>query len=233
MTTPDLLAFSTGTQFATYYSTLTIAPEKALEFHDLHRLHQLVLNGFGAAENGPLSRRVLFAVGRAEAVVLRGSQKRQAGEPLRILTQSPMPGKWQPLIDAGILTRATTDDIQQKWDDGDFAQIRMMASPMRRVKRRVEYPLRTDTECGEWLVRQLARGGFTVDPGTIGVTIGEHAYGRSKSDETEKAIHHVGRTFSAYGQVENASAFIDMLHAGVGRGKSYGYGLLQARRVTK
>jgi len=229
MSSADLLAFGmdtgTGTAvFSAYRSALTLSPAHYATYNDLHRLHQLVLNGYGSMTSKPINGRVLFATARDNPTRTRTTGRLVTGMPHRILTQSPTPPNWKPLIEAKILTKADTDHIEQTWTTGARAQIRLIACPLVRDRESGKHlPIGTDAGAGEWLRAKLKTAGLEVAPDEVSVSPSERAEGQ------EGTIKITSRTFTAYGTVTDPAAFTEALTSGVGKGRAYGYGLLLAR----
>jgi CRISPR system Cascade subunit CasE len=86
----------------------------------------------------------------------------------------------------------------------------------------------------EWLARQFdIRGGAEVDRDSIAMTRFsiERMTRRTGPDRTADTIKRPDVTLTGRLQVTDGDAFVDLLRSGLGRHKSFGYGMLKVRRA--
>ena len=86
----------------------------------------------------------------------------------------------------------------------------------------------------EWLARQFdIRGGAEVDSDAVAMTRFsiERMTRRNGPDRTPDTIKRPDVTLTGTLQVTDGDAFVDLLRSGLGRHKSFGYGMLKVRRA--
>jgi CRISPR system Cascade subunit CasE len=88
----------------------------------------------------------------------------------------------------------------------------------------------------DWLERQFdIRGGAT--PETIGMTrfsierMTRRTHGGANGERSVRTIQRPDVTLTGTLTVTDADAFVDLLRSGIGRHKSFGYGMLKVRRA--
>lgn len=86
----------------------------------------------------------------------------------------------------------------------------------------------------EWLARQFdIRGGAEVDSDAVAMTRFsiERMTRRNGPDRTPDTIKRPDVTLTGTLQVTDGDAFVDLLRSGLGRHKSFGYGMMKVRRA--
>ena len=86
----------------------------------------------------------------------------------------------------------------------------------------------------EWLARQFdIRGGAEVDSDAVAMTRFsiERMTRRNGPDRTADTIKRPDVTLTGTLQVTDGDAFVDLLRSGLGRHKSFGYGMMKVRRA--
>ena len=88
----------------------------------------------------------------------------------------------------------------------------------------------------DWLIRQFdLRGG--AEPESIGMTrfsierMTRRTHGGSNGNRNVRTIQRPDVTLSGTLRVAGGDAFVDLLRSGIGRHKSFGYGMLKVRRA--
>ena len=116
------------------------------------------------------------------------------------------------------------------WDEGDELDA-FLAEAWTRPE---EDDLSREQVYREWLQRQFEiRGGAAVDPDDIAMTRFsiERMTRRNGPDRTPDTIKRPDVTLTGTLQVTDGDAFVDLLRSGLGRHKSFGYGMLKVRRA--
>ena len=116
------------------------------------------------------------------------------------------------------------------WEEGDELDAFLAEAWMRPE----EDDLSREQVYREWLARQFEiRGGAEVDPEAIAMTRFsiERMTRRNGPDRTPDTIKRPDVTLTGTLEVTDSSAFIDLLRSGLGRHKSFGYGMLKVRRA--
>jgi len=115
------------------------------------------------------------------------------------------------------------------WDEGDELDA-FLAEAWTRPE---EDDLSREQVYRDWLQRQFEiRGGAAVDPDAIAMTRFsiERMTRRNGPDRTPDTIKRPDVTLTGTLQVTDGDAFVDLLRSGLGRHKSFGYGMLKVRR---
>jgi len=115
------------------------------------------------------------------------------------------------------------------WDEGDE-----LDAFLAEAWTRPEEDLSREEVYREWLARQFdVRGGAQVDPDAIAMTRFsiERMTRRNGPDRTPDILKRPDVTLTGTLQVTDSSAFVDLLRSGLGRHKSFGYGMLKVRRA--
>lgn len=184
-------------------------------YHDLdnmHALHQRIMQAF-PDEAGPNARSTFNVLYRREPGVLT------------ILVQSAAAPDWARLP-TGYLERAQTTEMAPllaRLAPGLPLRFRLLANPTKRnnQSRKVIALVRPE-EQEAWLQRQAARAGFEVTGLRIGPA--EQNQGRKKGLESAVTLRTV--LFDGTLRVTDADALREAVRNGIGRGRSYGCGLL-------
>lgn len=202
-------------------SRLTLDERHRAIYHDLdnlHALHQRVMQGF-PDEAGPDAR-------AAWNVLYR----REPGQ-LTLLVQSDVAPDWKRLPQ-GYLEDAAVKDLAPILNElrvGQFLRFRLLANPTRRDNQsRKLVALRKPDEQEAWMSRQAMRAGFRVVALRIGPSGGQ--VGRKRGDTKQISLHTV--LFDGTLEVTDAEALRGAVRQGIGRGRSYGCGLLSLAPVA-
>jgi len=86
-------------------------------------------------------------------------------------------------------------------------------------------PITNREELLDWFSRRATDFGFTIAEGTLQVS----RVGVQQIQKGEKRITHGEATFSGVLRVEDRERFIESFRNGIGRGKAFGFGLLQLK----
>ncbi|MEE1823761.1 type I-E CRISPR-associated protein Cas6/Cse3/CasE [Streptomyces sp. BE20] len=215
--------------FSTWRSVLTLSPRTRTRCRDVHRLHQLVLNGFrppGVHVEAPAPEHVLFAAGR-EPASRTAAGLPTAGAPVRVLVQAPVEPDWQPLLDTGALHSARSFRAEQRLEAGAQIDVGVLANPVVRTRKDGRRrALRDPGDCGDWLARRLAHGGLQLTARPVIVGPAEYLTGSTSRGED---LTLVCRELTARATVRDPKAAREALLAGIGPGKAFGCGLLLTR----
>ena len=218
---------------------------------DAYGAHRLVWSGFPdrpAAVGGGASRPFLFSHDTRGPAGAGGVQS--------LLVQSTVPPDWTALgfsadvrtkaVDAAALAagarvafalRANPTVAREGFDDGKRRRIGVGTNP-ELAFRRMDRPWPASAETVEawrretlaaWLGRAGARGGFAVDAAEAGPAVARQVV-RTLAGRPEgrpMTLHEV--EFSGVLRVTDATAFAETRAAGLGRGRSFGFGLLLLR----
>jgi CRISPR system Cascade subunit CasE len=201
---------------------------------DVHRLHQLVMNGF-ADDAGPAARAQHGVLHRLETDPRSGA--------LVLYVQSASDPDWARLPDE---TFAALSDRQnpavrdlRELDliaPGRLARFRLRGNPTRKIgtksvdgQRRHGHrvPHRNDERCIGWLVRKGSNHGFEIvdnGQGLPNVTLSREP--RRRGQRGNAAITFEGVRFDGVLRVVDAEKFRAAVVNGIGPGKAFGFGLL-------
>jgi CRISPR system Cascade subunit CasE len=116
------------------------------------------------------------------------------------------------------------------WDEGDELDA-FLAKAWTRPE---ENDLNREQVYRDWLERQCEiRGGAEVDRDSIAMTRFsiERMTRRNGPDRTADTIKRPDVTLTGKLEVTDGDAFVDLLRSGIGRHKSFGYGMLKVRRA--
>jgi CRISPR system Cascade subunit CasE len=116
------------------------------------------------------------------------------------------------------------------WNEGDELDA-FLAEAWTRPK---EDDLNREQVYREWLARQFdIRGGAEVDSDAVAMTRFsiERMTRRNGPDRTPDTIKRPDVTLTGTFRVTDGDAFVDLLRSGLGRHKSFGYGMMKVRRA--
>ncbi|MEM6253159.1 MAG: type I-E CRISPR-associated protein Cas6/Cse3/CasE [Cyanobacteria bacterium P01_D01_bin.156] len=153
---------------------------------------------------------------------------RQESESNKILVQSAVEPNWSKLP-KGYLQQENTKSIAydaNNFEPGKVLQFRLRANPSKRDKetrKTVGYFKQQDQLA--WLQRQSDRNGFRLHGADI--IPSPNVFGRKKG---KSPIRITTALYQGILEVTDSGAFIQALCQGLGRGKSYGCGLLSVAR---
>ena len=119
---------------------------------------------------------------------------------------------------------------ERTWEEGDELDA-FLAEAWTRPK---EDDLNREQVYREWLARQFdIRGGAEVDSDAVAMTRFsiERMTRRNGPDRTPDTIKRPDVTLTGTLQVTDGDAFVDLLRSGLGRHKSFGYGMMKVRRA--
>lgn len=211
---------------------------------DLYALHQFVYSAFAGAEPGQAGR-VLFRLesdtGRANTVP-------------HLLVQSEREPDWR-LLEGQIGSVRGPKEWVPRFEVGQRLRFRLRASPTKRVALPRGHPkaghqrigLLTRLEQAQWLARQGERCGFTLcdtPPGwfdafdgaepndAVQITALGHLKGYKPNSDTghSTTLTHLAVDFEGLLQVTDPQALTEIVAAGIGPGKAFGFGLLSLGR---
>lgn len=203
-----------------YLSKLVLNDRCKVIYGDLgnaHKLHQRIMHGFPdeSVDNPRQQWHILY---------------RQEPDSLMILVQSAIEPDWSRLPQDYLLS----SEIKQiNWEEkqfcvGNLYQFRLKANPSKRDKetRKTIGMFRREDQIS-WLERKSAQYGFqTTGVDVISVP---KIYG-TKTGTKPIQIHSV--IFQGILQVTDSSSFLQCLREGIGRGRSYGCGLLSIAKFN-
>jgi CRISPR system Cascade subunit CasE len=206
-----------------YLSKLVLNLRNSSALRDLsnaHALHQRIMNAFPDEQrNQPRQDwQVLF---------------RQEPDSEVILIQSELSPDWSKLP-AGYLEVGCTPELKefvpnlQKLASGKILQFRLRANPSKRdsqTRKTIGFYRRDDQVA--WLERQAERNGFTLQG--VDVIPSPNLFGKKKGDSNP--IRIVTALYQGVLEVTDSAQFLQALQQGIGRGKSYGCGLLSVARL--
>jgi CRISPR system Cascade subunit CasE len=204
-----------------YFSKLTLNEREKAIYRDLgnaHKLHQRIMQGFPdeTTETPRQDWHILY---------------RQEPDSLIILVQSAIEPYWQRLPQNYL---QSFDVKPLNWEeklltDGNLYQFRLKANPSKRDnKTKKTIGIYHNSEQIAWLERKGEQNGFK----TMGIDVIQtpKTYGRKSQESPPISIHTV--LFQGILQVTNSNNFIKCLREGIGRGRSYGCGLLSIAKLN-
>jgi CRISPR system Cascade subunit CasE len=156
---------------------------------------------------------------------------RQEPDSFVILVQSAIKPDWTRLSN-GYLVQSCVKDVQwdkQQFSVGNLYQFRLKANPSKRDKetgKTIGMFRRTDQIA--WLERKSDQHGF--QPMGIDVIPVPNTFGTKSKGTAPIRIHSV--IFQGVLQVADSQRFIQSLKEGIGRGRSYGCGLLSIAKLN-
>jgi CRISPR system Cascade subunit CasE len=204
-----------------YLSKLVLNEREKAIYGDLgnaHKLHQRIMQGFPdeSVDNPRQQWHILY---------------RQEPDSLIILVQSAIEPDWSRLPIDYLLS---SDFKQLNWDAKQFSignlyQFRLKANPSKRDKetRKTIGMFRREDQIA-WLERKSAQHGFQTTG--IDVIPVPKTYGTKAKGTKPIQIHSV--IFQGILQVTDSSSFVQCLREGIGRGRSYGCGLLSIAKFN-
>jgi CRISPR system Cascade subunit CasE len=205
-----------------YLSQLVVNSHKQDVYRDLadaHKLHQRIMQGFPDEQHQQP---------RAEWNILY----RQEGDSSVLLVQSDITPDWSRLP-SGYLANHNTKSLAlmlNQLEVGKQLQFRLKANPSKRdhLTRKI-IGLTKRSEQIEWLERQSARSGFKVL--SVDVMPTPDIYGRKSKAPQPIKIFSV--LFQGALQITDVELFTQALRQGIGRGRSYGCGLLSIAKLYR
>jgi len=208
-----------------YLSKLVLNDRDPIVQRDLsnaHALHQRIMQAFPDEEpaNPRANWNVLF---------------RQELDSEVVLVQSGIAPNWTHLPSGYLNDRAETPVYVKPFDPqvsylepGRILQFRLKANPSKRDKdTRKTIGLYHQTDQLAWLERQATRHGFTVHG--VDVIPTPNVFGSKAKGNSPIRIFTV--LYQGMLQVTDSQLLLTALYAGIGRGKSYGCGLLSIARI--
>jgi CRISPR system Cascade subunit CasE len=201
---------------------------------DVHRLHRLVMSGFGDHAG---------AAARAQLGVLHRLEVDPRGGALVLYVQSASAPDWSR-IPNGVLAALDDRPNPQVRDlpgfdsiaAGRIARFRLRANPTRKIgTKSVEgqrrhgkrVPHRDDERCIQWLIRKGQAHGFEPvrdDDGQVSVRLTREPLRHGRRSGTP--ITFEGVRFDGLLRVVDADAFRAAVINGIGSAKAFGFGLL-------
>lgn len=215
-----------------FLSQLVLNPSNPRALKDLsnaHALHQRIMHGFPDEASRQQPRTDWNILYRQEpysdvARILADSPNDAAG--VIVLVQSTQKPNWNTLP-PGYLQRQTTPKALPNLLDqlvaGRTLQFRLRANPSKRDKAsRKTVALTGDTDRLDWLKRKASQHGFDLGP--VELTPSPDIWGRKKKGGPP--IKLVSALYQGILQIADPDRFKLALLQGIGRGRSYGCGLL-------
>ena len=198
-----------------YLSKLVLNEHETAVHRDLgntHKLHQRIMQGFpdDQGDNPRQAWNILY---------------RQEPDSLVVLVQSTIAPDWSRLPPDYLLK---SDNKEIRWDTTHFAtgnlyQFRLKANPSKRDKAtgKLIGMFRREDQIA-WLERKASQHGFQAMG--IDVIPVPNLFGTKTKGSAPIRIHSV--IFQGFLQVTDPVQFIQSIEKGIGRGRSYGCGLL-------
>jgi CRISPR system Cascade subunit CasE len=191
------------------------------DLHNIHRLHQRIMQAFPDEERQKARSDwdVLFRIEPDSNVVL-------------VQSGNDVLPNWDLLpIDYLMNTkdRLRSFDLRPEYfQSGQLFHFRLKANPSRRdnVSRKT-VGLHTRPEQVSWLARQATNHGFQIE--TVDLIPSADIYGKKKEGTGQIKINTV--LFQGVLQPQDPTLLVRALQHGIGRGKSYGCGLLSLKRI--
>lgn len=153
---------------------------------------------------------------------------RQESDSSKLLVQSAIEPNWSKLP-VGYLQRETTKPLTyntEQFEPGKVLQFRLRANPSKRDKATHKtIGLFKQQDQLEWLKRQSDRNGFRLHGADV--IPSPNVFGRKKG---KSPIRITTALYQGILEVTDSGAFTQALCQGLGRGKSYGCGLLSVAR---
>jgi CRISPR system Cascade subunit CasE len=203
-----------------YLSKLVLNPRKTEVLRDLsnaHKLHQRIMQAFPDEENRDHPREgwhILF---------------RQEPDSDIVLVQSEIEPDWSKLPDgywSNHNVKPVTFDAAQ-FGSGRILQFRLRANPSKRDKEtRKTIGLFRQADQLAWLERQADRCGFKLHG--VDVIPSPNVFGIK--GKGSPPIRITTALYQGILEVTDPNQFLNVLRQGIGRGKSYGCGLLSVAR---
>ncbi|MFN5515935.1 MAG: type I-E CRISPR-associated protein Cas6/Cse3/CasE [Cyanobacteriota bacterium] len=207
-----------------YLSRLVLNDRERRVYQDLanaHKLHQRIMQGFPDVKED-------IATPRQDWHILY--RQEPESDSLIILVQSTIAPDWERLP-GGYLTAVRVKSFDwspQVLKPGNLYQFRLQANPSKRdSKTRKIIGFYQQEEQLNWLLNRSESWGFRcldVDPVPL-----PNTYGKKRNQSGKISIHAV--LFQGTLQVIDSDKLISALTTGIGRGKSYGCGLLSIAKV--
>lgn len=204
-----------------YLSKLTLNEREKSVYQDLgnaHKLHQRIMHGF---PDEPTDKP------RQDWCILY----RHEPDSLVILVQSAIEPDWTRLKENYLQeSQIKAFEWQEKsLTEGNLYQFRLKANPSKRDnKTRRTIGIYRQADQIAWLDRKGEQNGFKATG--IDVVPTAKTYGRKEKKSDPITIHSV--LFQGILQVTDTERFIKALREGIGRGRSYGCGLLSIAKLN-
>lgn len=239
---------------ATYYTKLTAVPGArglGQVSADVHVLHSLVMKAYEEHASPPSTTTatkqgnhrarlgILFCATRNETT---GPETRpQAGTVNGLLVQSLARPNWDKVVADGLFVHERTTVTFHSYSAGDQVSVCMWANPVKEIASpqtaRGRYTvgsskvnLNNPNDLAAWMRRRMTAGGLQLDDRTLDVS----AQGRGlRAPSKDGQLRIVLRAFRCRGTVVDPDLFTEMVMTGVGRGKSYGAGLLIVQKLQR
>jgi CRISPR system Cascade subunit CasE len=206
-----------------YLSKLVLNERQTSVHRDLgnaHKLHQRIMQGFPdeQGDNPRQAWNILY---------------RQEPDSLVVLVQSAIAPDWSRLP-LNYLLEKESDWKEVRWDASQFAtgnlyQFRLKANPSKRDKEtgKLLGMFRREDQLA-WIERKASQHGFQ----SLGVDVipVPNLFGVKAQGTEPIRIHSV--IFQGFLQVTDPVQFIRSIEEGIGRGRSYGCGLLSIAKIN-
>lgn len=204
-----------------YLSKLVFNDRETAVHRDLgnaHKLHQRIMQGFPdeQGENPRQAWNILY---------------RQEPDSLVVLVQSAIAPDWSRLPQ-GYLLESGSKEVRWKatqFEGGHLYRFRLKANPSKRDKdsRKLIGMFRRDDQIA-WLERKASQHGFHAMG--IDVIPMPNLFGTKAKGSAPIRIHSV--ILQGFLQVTDPARFVQSLEEGIGRGRSYGCGLLSIAKLN-
>lgn len=190
---------------------------RALSFP--YEMHRLVLLGFPPEHRGG-GCRVLFRI-----------EPEGGAREARVLVQSDREPDWAARRGEGleVVSQYETKRLELSLAGGRQYRFRLRANPTRRISQtRKRIGVVKEAEQIAWLERKGVGGGFSLDHTTVQV-VPEGLVRCTRSMDKDVVCHSV--RFEGVIAVTDPTSLMSTIHAGIGSGKAFGFGLLSLARA--
>ncbi|MCJ2543329.1 type I-E CRISPR-associated protein Cas6/Cse3/CasE [Thermostichus vulcanus] len=193
-------------------------PQVYRDLSNAHAFHQRIMNGFPdqPTETPRSDWHILY---------------RQEPDSYKVLVQSAIEPDWSCLPDRYLECNVKVkrfDLNPARWREGQLFQFRLRANPSKRDKQThkiVGFYRREDQLA--WLARKGKNYGFSLM--SVDAIPSANVFAKKKNDQAPIRIHTV--LFEGVLQVVEPTALVKAVQQGIGRGRSYGCGLLSLARM--
>lgn len=228
--------------YTLYRQTLTFDSGQSVS--DVVALHKLVMSGYfhelnGGHDDARAQLNTLF-LGQRPAPS-RKTYPPLAGSPKKLLVQSSVVGDWSQTRPKLGVSASEPIAVDLSVEAGEQVEVQTLVNPVRsgppqmredgslvRGKKKV---LTQPNAVAAWFRDTVGARGLAVEPHTVSVGDVERLAGARVKNGTSSPIRVDVRLVRATGVVTDPDAFAQMLVSGIGRGRSYGAGLIRHRRV--
>ncbi|PKO05837.1 MAG: type I-E CRISPR-associated protein Cas6/Cse3/CasE [Chloroflexi bacterium HGW-Chloroflexi-3] len=211
-----------------YLSKLTIDPTTKISqdhFDNPYEMHRTIMSGFDQFTN----REKANALYRLEFPNKNSYSKYPV-----LLVQSSIEPNWEKVKNIkGLLlyipeqTNPSTKQFTPSFKENQILRFRLVANPTRRISnfRRI-VPIRDENELIEWLNQKAQSGGFEIFLNSLAIERKDiYQFEKRKNDHSSLiTLHQV--EFNGYLLIKEFHFFLRSVEKGIGRGKSFGMGLL-------